>query len=116
MIYLILIIPQEPLLLAALQGMINPLQPGVAFLYPVKTSRTLKFSDIFREYRKATPGCNGLIQELFKFRRSEWVKEGRERLGIFWMVEYEIQASESKVAVLTGPHDPRCISMFQIIV
>ena len=30
----------------------NPLQPGVAFL---------RFSDIFRGYRKATPGCNGLI-------------------------------------------------------
>ena len=28
----------------------NPLQPNVAFLYPLKTSG----------YRKATPGCNGL--------------------------------------------------------
>ena len=34
---------------------INPLLPGVAFLYPLK-----RFSDVFRGYRKATPGCNGL--------------------------------------------------------
>ena len=30
----------------------NPLQPGVALLYPLK--------NIFRGYRKETPGCNGL--------------------------------------------------------
>ena len=34
----------------------NPLQPGVTFLYPLKTP-----PDVFRGYRKATPGCNGLI-------------------------------------------------------
>ena len=32
---------------------LNPLQPGVAFLYPLKTSEN-------RGYRKATPVCNGL--------------------------------------------------------
>ena len=36
---------------------INPLQPSFAFLYPLKTFR---FSDVFRGYRKATPGCSGL--------------------------------------------------------
>ena len=36
----------------------NPLQPGVAFLYPPEN--IWRFSDVFRGYRKATPGCNGL--------------------------------------------------------
>ena len=53
----------------------NPLQPSVAFLYPLKTSEDLKvfwcfqgarFSDVFRGYRKATPGCNGLIRSISK--------------------------------------------------
>ena len=40
---------------------INPLQPAVAFLYlPRKPQRTFRFSDVFRGYGKATPGCNGL--------------------------------------------------------
>ena len=39
---------------------LSPLQPDVAFLYHLKTSETFRFSDIFRGYRKATPGCNGL--------------------------------------------------------
>ena len=38
---------------------VNPLQFSVAFLYSLKTSENLK--DVFRGYRKATPGCNGLI-------------------------------------------------------
>ena len=35
----------------------NPLQPGVAFLYPLKTSETFRFSDVFKGCREATPGC-----------------------------------------------------------
>ena len=35
----------------------NLLQPGVAFLYPLKTSEIFRFSDVFKGYRKATPGC-----------------------------------------------------------
>ena len=38
----------------------HSLNPGVAFLYPLKTSENLKFSDVFRGHRKLTPGCNGL--------------------------------------------------------
>ena len=52
----------------------NPLQPGVAFLYPLETSENLllpfytpwkhqkafMFFDVFRGYRKETHGCNGL--------------------------------------------------------
>ena len=40
--------------------LLSPLQPGVAFLYSLKTSENLRFSDVFRGYRKATPGCNEL--------------------------------------------------------
>ena len=37
--------------------MVNPLQSGVAFLYPLKTERSEgRFSDVFR----GIPGCNGL--------------------------------------------------------
>ena len=39
----------------------NPLQPSVAFLYYLKTSENLKFSDVFGGYRKATRGCNRLM-------------------------------------------------------
>ena len=42
------------------QSAFNPLQSCVAFLYPLKTSENLRFSDVFREYRKVTPCCNGL--------------------------------------------------------
>ena len=45
----------------------NPLQPGVAFLYPLKTSENLKVSDVFRGYRKATPSCNGLTDSVLHF-------------------------------------------------
>ena len=45
-----------------LLNLINRLQVGVAFPYPLKTSENLKVSDVFRGYRKATPGCNGLIE------------------------------------------------------
>ena len=44
---------------------INLLQPGVAFLYLLKTSEKHRFSDVFRGYRKATRGCNGL--------KSKWI-------------------------------------------
>ena len=39
----------------------NPLHAGVTYLYSLKTSENLKvrFSDVFRGYRKATPDCNG---------------------------------------------------------
>ena len=38
----------------------NPLQVAAAFLYPRKNQKTFMFSDVFRGYRKTTPGCNGL--------------------------------------------------------
>ena len=30
----------------------NPLLPGVPFLYPLKTSENLRFSDVFRVYKR----------------------------------------------------------------
>ena len=55
---------------------INPLQPGVAFLYPLKTSETFRFSDVFKGYGKATSTCNRLI----KFNRSTVKKENHTLL------------------------------------
>ena len=50
-----------PLKTENLKQGVNPLQPGVAFLYtPGKYRKTFRFSDVFRGYRKATPDCNGL--------------------------------------------------------
>ena len=38
----------------------NPLQPSVAFLYPLKTSENQRFSDIFRGYWKRPVAWNRL--------------------------------------------------------
>ena len=38
----------------------NPLLSGFAFLYPLKTSENLWFSDAFAKYKEETPGSNGL--------------------------------------------------------
>ena len=45
------------------KSQINPSQLDIAFLYPWKHQKTFMFSDVFRGYRKATPGCNGLIMQ-----------------------------------------------------
>ena len=39
---------------------INPLESNVTFLYPLKTSENLWFSDVFRGYRNVTLDSNGL--------------------------------------------------------
>ena len=39
----------------------NPLLPGVPFLYPLKISENRKFPDILRGYKKGTSRSNGLI-------------------------------------------------------
>ena len=38
---------------------LNPLLPGIPFLYPLKTLENLWFS-VFRGYKKETLGSNGL--------------------------------------------------------
>ena len=43
---------------------LNSLLPGVPFLYPLKTSENRGFSDVFRRYKKGTPGSNGLISSI----------------------------------------------------
>ena len=46
-----------------LHCMFNPLQPGVAFPYPLKTSENLKVLwGFLGRYRKAIAGCNGLMK------------------------------------------------------
>ena len=40
---------------------LNTLLPDVPLLYPLKASENLRFSDVFMEYKKGTPGSNGLI-------------------------------------------------------
>ena len=40
---------------------VNMLLPSVPFLYPLKTSGNLRFSDVFRGYKKGTLGTNGLM-------------------------------------------------------
>ena len=37
------------------------------FYTPMKHHKTQRFSDVFKEYRKATPGCNGLNIGFLKF-------------------------------------------------
>ena len=34
--------------------------PMLLFSTPLKHQKTFRFSDVFRGYRKASPGCNGL--------------------------------------------------------
>ena len=50
---------------------INPFYATFLFLHPLKTSKNLWFSDIFRRYRKRSVTCNGLkttyIQRNFLF-------------------------------------------------
>ena len=41
----------------------NLFQVNVVFLYPLKTSENLWFSDVFRGYRKGTLTWNGLIKQ-----------------------------------------------------
>ena len=50
---------------------INPLQPGVAFLYPLKTSENLKVFLCFQGYSKATMGFDGLSIYLYSPKTTE---------------------------------------------
>ena len=39
---------------------LKPLLPNAPFLYPMKTSENLRFSNVFRGYKKGISGSNGL--------------------------------------------------------
>ena len=41
----------------------NPFVSSARFLYPLKTSETLRFSDVFREQRKGALGTNNLMKQ-----------------------------------------------------
>ena len=43
----------------------NPFVPNAPFLYSLKTSQTVRFSDAFRGYRKSALGTNGLEYSSF---------------------------------------------------
>ena len=53
---------------------LNPLQSGVAFLYPWKHQKIFRFSDVFKGYRKATLDCNGLIKESWCLFNDEFLR------------------------------------------
>ena len=45
----------------------NPLLSGFSFLYPLKTpEKSLRFSDIFRVYRKEAPGNTWLVHTMYR--------------------------------------------------
>ena len=43
---------------------IKPFHATDLFLYPLKISKNLWFSDVFKGYRKRSVACNGLIKHL----------------------------------------------------
>ena len=47
---------------------INPFQATDPFLYPLKTSENLWFSDVFKGYRKRSLAKNVLIYEIYRFK------------------------------------------------
>ena len=40
---------------------INPFVPNAPFLYPLKTKKTIRFSNVFRWWRKGALGTNELV-------------------------------------------------------
>ena len=58
----------KPLKIVVVSLLLTQILPGVAFYTPWKHQKTWRFSDIFRGYRKATPGCNGLMFSFIYFR------------------------------------------------
>ena len=55
------------------------------FYTPWKLQKTFRFSDIFRVYRKATPGCNGLIITGLKaWCTSSWLESQEKMCQIVW--------------------------------
>ena len=49
-----------PLPYIPLQLTLTHYSPMLLFYTPLKHQKTFRFSDVFRGYRKVTPGCNGL--------------------------------------------------------
>ena len=66
---------------------LNLFQANVPFLYFLKTSENLRFSDVFRRYRKGTLAWNGL-------RYNMWLKSNME---IVWMVDFLEPSLKKKV-------------------
>ena len=70
---------------------INPLLPSVAFLYSLKTSDVLWFSDVFRIYKKETLEFNALREKCPNtkfflvriFLHSDWIRIDTPYLFVF---------------------------------
>ena len=50
----------------------NPFVPNAPFLYPPENRKPLRFSDVFRWYRKGALGTNGSIYLLFDSNNFAW--------------------------------------------
>ena len=64
------------------------LQPGVASLYLLKTSENLRFSDVFRGYRKATIGCDGLNACLYHLTFYYIQYQGTGQLDVYFCINH----------------------------
>ena len=91
------------LLLHNISGDINRFQANVPFLYPLKTSENLQFSDVFRWYRKGTLAWNSLKRVASKnsifLSRDYWVllicpavalNQGKKHIRLFLMCLEEV--------------------------
>ena len=65
--------------------------PVFLFYTPWKYQKTLRFSDVFRGYRKATRGCNGLNKEL-----KEREKDGYQVLEILEELKNDFTCNVSR--------------------
>ena len=64
--------------------------PVLLFYTPWKHQKTFRFSDVFRGYKKATPGCNGLRSLLWQYWNSENVSNVLEMNIIVMSLQIEI--------------------------
>ena len=56
--------------------------PVLLFYTPWKHQKTFRFSDVFRVYRKATPGCNGLNSSWNRQKTSRFLTKNCRNLEI----------------------------------
>ena len=68
---------------------ISSFHANAPFLYPLKTSENIWFSDVFREYRNETLAWNGLIQKAFSgWYRKIFTETFGEKLKTFYKYIY----------------------------
>ena len=67
---------------------LNPFVPKAPFLYPLKTSKNLRFSDVFRGQRKGALGTNGLKEEGACFKLRHYSHEILKISRFFFQINY----------------------------